>query len=367
MHALVTADTIGGVWTYVRELVTGLVARGVQVTLVSFGEIPTSQQTSWIDGLAGVDFRPTGFRLEWMHEADIEASSEYLASTVREVRPDVLHLNQFCYGALSVNVPRIVVAHSDVVSWWVAVHDEEPRDGTWMQWYREIVLRGVRGATAVVAPSLWMLRCVRKHYASPARERVIYNGRTPHMFNPHITKEGYALSVGRVWDGGKQISLLRQIDPPMPVYIAGAQDHADATLRAPVRGGARKKNLHMKGPQNEAQLRQLYSRASIYAATSRYEPFGLAPLEAALSRCAIVANDIPSFHEIWGDSAYYFSLNDPAALEAALRELAENEELCRRFANRAYEHARQHYSADRMVDDYLDLYKTVVETEAAAA
>ena len=31
MHALVTADTVGGVWTYTRELVTGLVQRGVRV------------------------------------------------------------------------------------------------------------------------------------------------------------------------------------------------------------------------------------------------------------------------------------------------------------------------------------------------
>jgi len=37
-----------------------------------------------------------------------------------------------------------------------------------------------------------------------------------------------------------------------------------------------------------------------------YEPFGLAPLEAALSRCAIVANDIPSLREVWGSAAMYF-------------------------------------------------------------
>jgi hypothetical protein len=37
MHILVTADTLGGVWTYTQELVTGLLRRGEQVTLVSFG------------------------------------------------------------------------------------------------------------------------------------------------------------------------------------------------------------------------------------------------------------------------------------------------------------------------------------------
>src|SRR5213075_694716 len=84
--------------------------------------------------------------------------------------------------------------------------------------------------------------------------------------------------------------------------------------------------LRIAGEQSQAQLRQLYGRAAIYAATSRYEPFGLAPVEAALSRCAIVANDIPTFREIWGDDAIYFSTNDAASLAAAIRDLSEDRE-----------------------------------------
>src|SRR6185312_106425 len=96
MHVLVTADTVSGSWTYTRELVTGLVTRGVRVTLVSFGEIPLPEQTSWMDHLHGLDYRPTAFRLEWMQEAeqDLSQSSAYLAALVREVQPTVLHLNQ---------------------------------------------------------------------------------------------------------------------------------------------------------------------------------------------------------------------------------------------------------------------------------
>src|SRR3954447_22837610 len=130
MHVLVTTDTMGGVWTYTRELVTGLAGRGVTVTLVSFGEIPTSDQTAWLSALPGVDFRPTAFRLEWMQdsEEDLAASAEYLLSIIAETKPDLLHLNQYYYGNLECYVPRIVVAHSDVVSWWQAVHLKSPPD-----------------------------------------------------------------------------------------------------------------------------------------------------------------------------------------------------------------------------------------------
>ena len=64
--------------------------------------------------------------------------------------------------------------------------------------------------------------------------------------------------------------------------------------------------MQCAGELSESEMRELLSRAAIYIATSKYEPFGLAPLEAALSRCAIVANDIPSLREIWGDAALYF-------------------------------------------------------------
>jgi len=369
MHVLVTADTVGGVWIYAKELVSGLLRRGVQVTLVSFGEIPTVQQTEWMEGLRGLDFRPTAFRLEWMQDAqeDLEASTEYLASVVCEVAPDLLHLNQFSYGGLAVDVPRVVVAHSDIVSWWVGVHGEEPRDSKWIRWYRDSVTRGLSHASAVVAPTQWMLDAISAYYLRPRQGTVIYNGRNPVIFNPHVTKEDYVLSVGRIWDAAKQVTLLTQENPVIPTYIVGAEQHPESIFRRPTFSGTEKSRVHFKGAQNDAQLRQLYSRASIYAATSRYEPFGLAAVEAAFSRCALIVNDIPTFHELWGDTAYYFRCNDAQSLGRANERLHSDRELRLTYANMAYHRARQRFTADRMVEDYIHLYQTLVPVEAAVA
>lgn len=370
MHILVTADAIGGVWTYARELVTGLIRRGVRVTLVSFGEIPTGTQVEWMEGLRNLDFHPTAFRLEWMQEAenDIAASTEYLASLVDELKPDLIHLNQFCYGALPASVPKVVVAHSDVTSWWHAVKATAPPEDPWTRWYRQTVAEGLAGATAVVAPSKWMLEQVAAHYGSPAKSLVIYNGRTPTLFNPHVSKDDYALCVGRIWDAGKQASLLTQLEPAVPAMIVGSERHADESLRADeAPAEATVARVHLKGPQSEGQLRHLYSRASLYVATSRYEPFGLAPLEAALSRCAVIANDIPSFREIWGHTAYYFERDDATSLGRALERLHADRELRLTYANLAYNRARQRYTAERMVEDYMNLYQALVPAGALAA
>src|SRR5215471_9012438 len=233
MRVLITADTVGGIWTYARELVCGLVRRGVEVTLVSFGHMPEPRQLAWTEGLRNLDFRPTAFKLEWMQDSadDIEASSEYLLSVIQETSPDILHLNQFCYGALDVDIPKIVAAHSDVVSWWVAVHGEEPPPSAWIDWYRETVQRGLDGATTVVAPSRWMLSQVETYYGPRPQTAVIYNGRSPQFFNPHGDKEDVVLTVGRLWDSAKQVSLLTKHNCGWPVIIAGETQHPDETYR----------------------------------------------------------------------------------------------------------------------------------------
>ena len=372
VHVLVTSDTLSPVWIYTRELVTGLVSRGVHVTLVSLGEIPLPEQTAWMDNLHGLEYRPTAFRLEWMQEGedDLADSAAYLTALVREVKPDVLHLNQFCYGALRVNVPRVVVAHGDLISWWLAVHGHEPANTRWLRWYREVVTQGIARANAVVAPSAWMLETLREVYAQPLWDTVIYHGRNPVLFNPYVNKDESVLAIGRLWDAGRQVALLTQYRHPLPVCIVNSEQPA-APPRVPIRGDVKvtadEMNIAVRGPQTESQMRLLYGRSAIYAATSRYEPIGMAPLEAALSRCAIVANDIPSFREIWDDSAVYFRANDASSLAGAIQRLSEDPELRRTYGNRAFQRARQRFTAKRMIDSYLQVYRDLIRAEAVAA
>ena len=369
MHVLVTTDTLSSVWTYTRELVTGLVSRGIRVTLVSLGEIPLPDQTAWMDHLHGLEYHPTAFRLDWMQEGeqDFEDSSAFLRELIRDTKPDLLHLNHLGYGSLDVDVPRILVAHGDLISWWKSVHGHGPKESLWLHWYRDTVARGIESADAVVAPTVWMLDNVRATYSQPRRESVIYNGRNPIFFNPYVTKEDSVLAVGRLLDSGKQVSLLTQFEHPLPVWIVGTEEAPKGSIRADVKVALDEVRIALKGPQTEAQMRVLYSKASIYAATSRYEPFGMTALEAAFSRCAIVANDIPPFREVWGNAAIYFSANDAASLAGTIRRLSEDRELCREYGNKAFQRARDCFTAQRMIDEYLYLYRDLAGAQRAVA
>lgn len=357
MHVLMTSDTVGGVWTYTQELATGLVRLGHRVTLVSFGKLPLPHQTEWMRTLPGLDYCPTEYALEWMEvtERDIEESARYLKMLAEEVQPDILHLSQYCYGDLETDKPKIVVAHSDVVSWWVAVHDREPTDTPWMRRYRERVTRGLQGADMVVAPSRWMLDRIPQYYIQPKNILVIHNGRTPELFDPECPKEDFTLSVGRIWDAAKHASLLLKKEMPGKIRIVGWEQEPGREAKENLLGN--RANVELLGPKSQDELRSLYARASIYAATSRYEPFGLALLEAALSRCVLVMNDNPAFHELWGDDVLYFRQDRPDELARVIETVRCDAAFRHEYANRSYARARECFTARRMVEQYEAVYQ----------
>lgn len=372
MRVLVSADTFSGVWTYSRELVTGLITQGAQVTLVSFGDIPLPDQTAWMNSLHGLEYHPTAFRLDWMQEGeqDFQAAEEYLCAIVRDTRPDILHLNQLSFGALPVATPRVVTAHGDLVTWWLAIHGKEPARSAWLDWYRETIVGGLQRADSVVTTTHWMKEMLGVAYGVDFAGQVIFAGRNPIYFNPFVTKEELVLAIGRLWDSGKQVSLLTQHKHSQPVCIVGADNPIPmptVPIRADVRVSTDSHEISVKGAQTESQLRTLYSKSTVFAATSRYEPTGLGSIEAAFSRCALVANDIPVYRELWGDAALYFERNNADSLAEVLNKLDKDRETVRAYGTRAYNRARERFTARRMVDELLQLYRRLRTARTAVA
>jgi glycogen synthase len=368
MHLLVTADTVGGVWTYTQELVTGLTLRGHEITLVSFGKLPSSGQTLWMASLPTLDYRPTEFRLEWMEHAerDIAESMEYLRSVVDEIKPDLLHLSQFAYGALQVEVPRIVVAHSDVLSWWLSVHNDVAPSNAWLNWYRDIVANGLRGATVVVAPSKSMLSHLHLNFAAGAQSIVIPNGRDPRLFNPLRPKIDRVVAVGRLWDQAKQVDLLMQHRHAVPLTVVGPRHTDTEPERAGRPATQSHTDVHFTGALTQAELSALLAESTIYAATSCYEPFGLAPLEAALCGCALIVNDIPTFRELWDDAVLFFDYNDAHSLADQIAFLVSHPDVRQTFAERAYRRALDRFTSSRMLDHYEIMYHEIMSVGVRA-
>ncbi len=361
MRVLLTTDTIGGVWTFTKELATGLLQSGHAVALVSFGRMPSADQTAWCSETQitfGSAFRydASAAPLEWMpgNGKAFTAAEPLLRRIANEFQPDILHSSQFCFGNLPVSIPRIITAHSDVLSWADACRPMgfDSSDSGWLARYRVLVQQGLDAADAVVTPTQWMLDALGKNFHVSGTKHVILNGRNLEItgINEHPTLQ--AVSAGRIWDEAKNMALLSSVQSPFPILVAGDQyQEGIAACNHPA-------NITLLGLLDESELFALFQASSIYLATSIYEPFGLAPLEAALCGCAVVANNIPSFREVWGDAVLYFDSDE--ALDYLLAELHASPAALYRLRRSSHLRALQ-LSRSRMVESYLALYNRLLQ------
>jgi glycogen synthase len=352
MKVLMTADTVGGVFTYALDLVTGLAEAGDEVLLVTFGRRASVEQRRRIAAAGVADWHESELALEWMDDpwSDLDSAGELLLEIEAEERPDVVHLNAYGHGALDWRAPVVVAAHSCVLSWWEAVHGVAP-PSAWDR-YRRWVRDGLIAADAVVAPSRAMLDAVERHYGRlSAPGALIPNGSAVPLAPADVVKQPFALAAGRLWDAGKNLALVVGASvglPPGSVRVAGeGGDGAEA-------GG-----LEMLGPLSARSLARQRRQAAVFAAPARYEPFGLAVLEAARDRCALVLGDIPSLRELWGTDALFVSPDDPEHLAAALRGLLDDLPAAAELGERAQRRAQRSYARPAMADAYRHLYATV--------
>jgi glycogen(starch) synthase len=352
MRILLTADPIGGVWSYALELCQALRPLHASIALVTLGRALTAQQRAQLTALDNVALYETAFRLEWMPEPwnDLAKAGEVLLDVERRFRPDVVHLNHLVHADLPWRAPVVSVGHSCVLSWWRAVRDT-PVGSEWRT-YREWVTASLRAATAVVAPTAAMLASLEESYGPFRATAVIHNARSGKLFTPG-RKERLVLCAGRLWDEGKNVAALAAVASRVNATIALAGEDMGPHGNRFTGSG-----LALLGPLQGEELASWYAKASIYALPARYEPFGLTPLEAALSGCALVLGDLDSLREVWDAAACYVPPNDPESLCDILNGLLDNDSFRSRMAARAMARARQ-FTPARLAGQYMELYRRV--------
>ena len=82
--------------------------------------------------------------------------------------------------------------------------------------------------------------------------------------------------------------------------------------------------LRVLGPVDERDKPDLYRAAEVFVFPSRYEGFGLDPLEAMASGVPVVAANATSLPEVVGDAGRLLPPDDPAAWTEAVTDIAVN-------------------------------------------
>jgi glycosyltransferase involved in cell wall biosynthesis len=261
-----------------------------------------------------------------------------------------VHVNGYAHARLDSDCPVLAVAHSDVLSWWRAVHGAQA-PAEW-EAYRDAVVAGLAAADRVVAPSRATIDDLRRNYGLPLRDAlVIPNGIDLAAYAPG-EKRAVVMASGRLWDEAKNLKLLdAAAEIGWPVEIAGGNVH-------PERGEIRFDRARVLGQLGSIELAARLAAAAVYAAPAKYEPFGLGILEAAASGCALVLGDIPSLRELWSGAALFVDPGDPADLADALGYLIGNRWQREQLAGAARQRA-QSFTGAPMAARYAALYRTL--------
>lgn len=315
-----------GPWEQVTSLLAeGLTARGVDVTLFATLDSLTS---ATLDGVCAHGYAEDpamdGRVWEAMHVAHAFARSAEFDLVHNHLDWLPLAFAEQCRAPLLTTVhgfsgPAILPAYARARSRYVSISDSDR------------------------SPDL--------DYAATIHHGIAFDG------FPFRAAAGHGLVVfGRVHpDKGTRtaIEIARRAGTPLTICgIVADQRYFDEQILPHV-DGEQVVYLGSVGPDQRGEI--LSSAAALLHPIVFAEPFGLAVVESMACGTPVVAYTRGSMPEVVDEGVTGHLVHDVAGAVAAVSRIGDiDRQQCR-------DHARKRFSADRMVDDYLRLYHTIVD------
>ena len=380
-----------GSGTYTRTLAAALAKRGHETAVLFPDNTPPAP-------VPGVELHPVFFEKDapgclpypfpcftthpksslTFGDLDDDQMAQYLSvfsASLKELlarfQPDIIHSQHlWCLSALAAGqgVPCVVTAHGT----GLMGHDKWPARSHFAR-------EAAEGCQRIVAISRDNRRAILQRFPEVAEKTILLpNSYNDEVFFPEPVDRAALLAQKGIAFSGQPIllfagklapfkgvdTLLRaaalyegRVAKGVITLIAG-----DGAERGPLSALCRELGLggvHFLGHQNQAQLRELYNAADVFAMPSRKEPFGLVALEAMACGLPVIASNEGGLPEFVNDRVgALVPPDDPAALSAAvIKELAAPADPQRRARIAAYAfegHAPPQY-IDRMEEIYASL------------
>ena len=294
----------------------------------------------------------------------------------RAAQPRLVHIPYFA-APLRLSTPFVVTVH-DVIPLVLP----EYRASLAMRFYTALMRRTVRRARLILTDSEWSRKDIVRVLGYPAeRIRVVPLG-VEERFAP--TPESDATqALAQAWgitgpvvlnlggfDVRKNLPLLvrafARALPRLPagtrLVILGQPHSANPRLYPPLAPLIRELGLEqhvlLPGPVSEEEKLLWYRLASVYAYPSRYEGFGLSPLEAMACGTPVIAARCTSLPEVVGEAGILVEPEEDAFAEALVRVLTDAELRCT-LRERGLARARM-FSWQRTAEQTLTVYREAI-------
>ena len=303
LNALALHAGGSGVQTYCRELLRALPS-------VVDAELTAVVQQRAVGEL------PTGMRRTTRRDCEgVRRTVESLRSVGRA---DLVH-------ALDVDLPLRPGAPSVATVHDLSLFDEPTAFG----WARRIgkqatTRRSIRRADAVIAVSAFTAERVRARFGRDAH--VVLEAPGPGFLPPDddaiaavrvrfALPQQFVLHVGNL-EPRKDVPTLARAAATAGVPLVLAGGHI-VTIDAPP-------GAQLLGQVEPDVLPALYAAATVVAYVSRYEGFGLPPIEAMACGATVMATRCGALPEVAGDGIEFVPIGDADAQALALRELVND-------------------------------------------
>ncbi|CAN7755973.1 glycosyltransferase family 4 protein [Caballeronia sp. LjRoot29] len=351
-------DTMGGVQELISQICSGAALRGVTSEVLT-----VSHDTSTVDFEDHVHHRA---------KMDLEiASSGFSLSAFGRFREHAEHADLIHYHfpwpfadvvhfATRMHKPSVVTYHSDIV-----------RQKVLLQFYKPLRNRFLASVDKIVATSpnyLATSEVLQRYrdkvevipigldegsYATPTAEKLRYwrERAGPKFF----------LFVGNLrYYKGLHILLDALQGTEFRAVIIGSGP-VERELRAQAER-LKLSNVDFVGPVGDDDKIALLTlcHALTFPSHLRSEAFGISLLEAAMFGKAMISTEIgtgTSYVNVDGETGLVVPASDPGALKEAMEKLWNDEELARTLGKAAESRFQSLFTADRMVDKYVDLYR----------
>lgn len=216
-----------------------------------------------------------------------------------------------------------------------------PQFRTWYQMLHRTLARS--GATLITVSEFSRRRIAACLGIDPARlsvmpeggEHILREPADPGVLSRHgLTAGRYALTVGSR-AAHKNLDALGDAAAMLAArgLTLAAVGAANPAVFRPAAGATGPGAIAL-GRVSDAELRMLYENALCLIFPSRYEGFGLPPLEAMVCGCPVVTTRTGAVPEVCGDAALYFDPAEPRSLTDALQRLLQEAELAARMRRR---------------------------------
>lgn len=141
------------------------------------------------------------------------------------------------------------------------------------------------------------------------------------------------------------------------VCFGGSGDFTEPELRAINEGNLRENFVYVRG--GDSLLKALYQNAQALVYTSRYEGFGLPPLEAMVCGSPVICCPTSSLPEVVGEAARFFEADSVDDLVEAMKSVVEDTQLRQVLVAKGSDRASG-FSWERCAELTLQAYQDLV-------